>query len=280
MKSNEPKISFSDKNFTWQDGKNWFNQGIIFFKLVKNMWYVSCLVMGVLFLLLASVALPLVAVLVIFASPMVTAFIMNCCQAVRLGQPLQINMLWQDVFKQLNYFLLLGLFSALLSMVMQQVHVLLLSAYELPLEMTEEMAMNMSGAEALLRVLFNLITNLPVALALAFSPALILFKRAHPVNAIKFSVLAVLRSWKAFIALVLLIVLVFFGVLILASIVGSVVLMVMGSAGQLVANVLVLFFVFTVTGIGLCSQYQAFTELFADDEQEPESEDTEVYAEI
>lgn len=280
MKQSEPNISFSPKSFTWQDGKNWFNQGIVLFKLVKNMWYVSCLVLGVLFLLLASVALPLVAVLVIFASPMVTAFIMNCCQAVRLGRPLQITMLWQDVFKQLNYFLLLGLISALLSLVMQQVHVFLLSAYGLPVELTEEMAMSMTGKEALLRVFFNLLTNLPVALALAFSPALILFKQAHPVNSIKFSVLAVLRSWKAFIAMVLLIVLVFFGALILASFIGSVVMMVMGNAGQMMANVLVLFFAFTVTGIGLCSQYQAFTELFADDEEEPESKDTEIFAEI
>ncbi len=280
MKPASNGISFTSKSFSWKDGKHWFNEGIELFKHVKNHWYLSCLLMGVLLLLTATVSATLVMILVVFLSPVVTAFMMNCCHHVRSSKPLTFSVLWQAVFRELNYFLLLGLVSALLTLVMQQIHLQLMVAYNLPLELTEEMMQNMSGREALLRVLFNLLTNIPVALALAFSPALILFKKTHPFHAIQYSIKGFLKSWKAFVSMVMLIVLVFFGAMILASFFASVFMAVLGTASEFMINVLVLFFAFTITGIGLCCQYQAYTELFDQDNEEDEENGTEVYAEI
>lgn len=280
MQTAPKNISIASKTFSWKDGINWFTQGIELFKQVKNIWYVNCLLLAILLGLVAGASATLAMLVMIFVSPMLTAFMMHCCAQARKNQGLSLASGWQAVFSELNYFMLLGLISSVLMLVMQQIYLQLMALSNLPVELTQEMAQQMSVREALLRVLFNLMTNLPVAMALAFSPALLLFKRAHPWQAIKSSVAAVLHSWKAFLLMVLLIVLVLFGALVLASVVTSMFMTVLGTASQFIINLLVLFFAFTITGIGLCCQYQAYTELFDQNSEESEDNGTEIYTEI
>ncbi len=280
MNQTPPHIQFTAKTFSWKDGRHWFDVGVELFKQVKNHWYLACLLMAVLLMLVASVSLQLVAVLVVFVSPLMTAFLMAACQRTQTKQVVTFGLLWQMVLRQLNALLMLGLLSAVLGVIFHYIHLQLLAWFELPAELTEEMVKNMSGKESLLRAWLNLMTNLPIALALAFSPALILFKESAVVTAVKFSVAGVLRSWRAFVALMLLFLLVFFAVVLLASLVIAVLVAVLGPAQQLVVNLVIMFFVVTAAGIGLCAQYQAYTEIFITDTDQNEANGTEIYAEI
>ena len=275
--SNHPQLA--DKTFTWRDGRHWFDEGIVLFKQVKNYWYLNCMLLAVLIALVANLSMSLVPVVVIFASPLITAFIMNACHKAANNQVLNFASLWQNIVRHINAFMLLGVISALLSVIFQYLHIQLLQLFNLPIEISEEMVANMTGGEAMLRAVLNIATNLPIALALAFSPALILFKQTKPIEAVKSSVLGVIKSWKAFLTMMLLFMLLFFGVVILASLVVAIVMAVIGPGNQLLINIIVLFFAVTAAGIGLCAQYQAYMEVFQQDNKVDEN-DSEFYAEI
>lgn len=275
--NNQPQLS--DKIFTWRDGKHWFDVAINLFKQVKNYWYLSCLLLAVLIALISNLAAGLVPVVVIFASPIMTAFVMNACHQAVNKQMLSFASLWQSIINNLSAFMLLGVISAIFSVIAHYLHLQLLQIFNLPAELTEQMVSSMTGREAILRGLLSLLTNLPIALALAFSPALILFKKTQPLAAVKHSMLGVIKSWKAFMTLTLLFMLVFFGVVLLASFVVAVVVTVMGPGSQILINLIVLFFAITVAGMGLCAQFQAYTEVFQQD-TDVDAVKTEVYAEI
>ena len=79
--------------------------------------------------------------------------------------------------------------------------------------------------------------------------------------------------------LTLLFMLVFFGVVLMASFVVAIVMAVMGPGSQILINLIVLFFAITVAGIGLCAQFQAYTEVFQQD-ADIDTVETEIYTEI
>jgi len=282
MSDNTPQ--FSDKIFAWRDGRHWFDVGIVLFKQVKNYWYLSCLMLALVISLVSYVAMGLVPVVVIFASPLTTAFIMNACNKATHNQVLGFASLWQNIINNLNAFLLLGTLSAVFSVISYYVHIQLLHWFNMPVELTQEIAKTMTGREAMLRAVLNIVTNLPIALALAFSPALILFKKTKPIDAVKSSVLGVIKSWKAFLTLMLLFMLVFFGIILLASFMVAIIMTVMGPSSQMLVNVIIVFFAVTAAGIGLCAQYQAYSEVYQHDQEGDDTEGdengTEIYAEI
>ena len=272
--------SFSAKTFTWKDGKLWFDSGVTLFKQVKNYWYLLCMMLAVVMMLSANISLAFVGLLMVFVSPLITAFIMNLCHNIKQQAMFTFSSLWTEILSQINLLLLLGVYAILLSLLFQQAHLQLLAVFQLPVELTETMLKNISGKESLLRALLNLVTNLPVAFAMAFAPALILFNHLQPHTAIKFSVLGVLKAWKAFAALALLFTLMFFGVVMLATLIISIIMAVFGPASQVMINVIILFFAITIAGIGLCAQYQAFVEIFNINNEPPANHGTEIYTEI
>ncbi len=270
---------FSEKEFSWRDGKHWFDAGILYFKVVKTFWYLNCLLLGVGAALLANVSATLTSLVMVFASPLVTAFMMKACANVANMNTVSFSVLWQLILRNLNPLMVLGLITAILSVISQYMHIQLLGAFSLSVEITEEMMKNMTGKEVILRGVLNIMTNLPIALALVFSPALILFKLYQPIKAIQHSFLGFIKSWKAFLTLMLLFLLLFFAVVLLASFVISLIETVMGAGSQMLVNGVVLFFIVTVAGIGLCAQYQAYTEVFQQDEVVNER-GSEIYTEI
>lgn len=279
------KPLFNAKDFTWRDGKDWFDAGVLLFKQVKNHWYMACLLLVLLLALMSNVSQDLVAILVVFSSPLITAYMMNCCQLAKKQQALSWTGLWQPVFSKLNHFLILGAVTAILSLLFNYIHTQVLVAFDLPVILTEEMVKNLSGKESIFRALLNLMTNIPIALALAFSPALILFNNTLPVSAIKYSALGVIRSWKAFVSLVLLFLLLFFGIVLFASLMMAILQAVLGSVSQFLMTFVVLFFVITAGGIGLGAQYQAYTEIYVNTDDTGDGTDkddhgTEIYTEI
>jgi len=272
---------FSDKNFSWQDGRHWFDAGIVLFKQVKNYWYLTCLLLGVLMALVSNIALGMVTVLVVFTSPLITAFIMNACFKVKNNQELSFAVLWQDIAVHLNGLMVLGVLSAVFSVIAHTINTQLLHWFGLPIELTPEMLGHITGGDVLLRAMLSMLTNIPIALALAFSPVLVLLKLISPLTAVKYSVLGVLKSWKAFVSLVLLFLLAVFAVIVLVSLLVGIIMAVMGPSSQILINMMALFVGLTVAGIGLCAQYQAYTEIFYNNpESNEDDDDTEVYAEI
>jgi hypothetical protein len=279
MNQNNSALVYNTKTFSWRDGKRWFDGGVELFKHAKNYWYLLCLLVGLLMLLVGQLSDVLMTVVVMFVSPLVTAFVMKLCHLIAAKQTVIVSQIWQLIMSHLSAFLILGALSALLSLLFQQVHIQLLVLAGLPLELTEEMVKQMSGKEVLVRALINIATNLPVALALSFSPALILFNQTAPLTAMKQSVFGVLRAWKSFVVLVLLFMLMFFGVMVLASVIMAVLSTVLGANSHGLIQLIILFFAITVAGIGLCAQYLAFIDIFQIKSAE-ENQATEVYTEI
>ncbi len=278
MMNQEP--IYTNKIFTWKDGKSWFDSGVNLFKKIKNLWYMLCFFLAIILMVSSEVSTTFVGFIMVFVSPIVTAFVMKACQLTAYNEPFKFSVVWSAVLNQLNGLLLLGVYAVLLSVFFQQAHIQLLTLFQLPLEVTEAMMKTMTGKELFVRALLNLATNLPVALAMAFAPPLIMFFETPPHIGIKHSVLGVIRAWKAFITLALLFMLMFFGLVVLATLVVSIITVVMGPASQVLTNVILLFFVVTIAGVGLCAQYQAFIEIFDIKENPVEDHGTEIYTEI
>lgn len=272
--------TFSDKVFTWKDGKLWFDSGIKLFKQIKNYWYLLCFVLALVMMLSANISITLAGILTVFISPLITAFVMSLCQSINDKTVFTFSSIGSSLLMQLNSFLLLGVYAVLISLLFQQVHIQLLVMFQLPAELTESMMENMSGKESVLRAILNLVTNLPVALAMAFAPALLLFNHSPPHTAIKYSVIGVLKTWKPFVALALLFILMFFAAVMLAVLLISIIMAVLGPASQVMINVIVLLFVVTIAGIGLCAQYQAFIEVFNIQKDDSNIDAAEIYTEI
>ncbi|WP_223789080.1 BPSS1780 family membrane protein [Marinicella meishanensis] len=281
MSDNIPQ--FNPQPFTWKHGKGWFDAGIQIFLRVKKQWFVACILVGLLMVLVGGINPQLMSVAMVFVAPVLTAYMMNCCRlAGQTANPTSTG--WQAVGAQLAPLLVLGVLSGLLSVLFSYVHDQILLAYGLPVVLTEELVKNMSGRESLFRALLSLLTQLPVVVALAFAPALILFHQTLPFKAMQYSAVAVLRTWKAFMALTLLFMLLFFAILMVASLLFSLMMTLAGGIHAMMINVVVLFLLVTAGGMGLGAQYQAYTEVFVteDEPDKPNGNDdgTEVYAEI
>jgi hypothetical protein len=206
---------------------------------------------------------------------------MGLCHQLSEQQSLSAAQAWAAVTRTMNNLFLLGVLAALLSVLFQLVHNQLIALLGLPLEVTEEMVQQMTGKEAMTRVLVAMLTNLPVALALAFSPVLVLLQGQLPWAAMRQSVAAVLTAWRAFLALTVMFILLTFGIIVLASLMISMLLMVMGGASALVINLIIMFGMITLLGVGLCAQYHAYLELFNGSGTPGEASDgTEIYTEI
>lgn len=274
MHNNTPK--FSPQRFTWKHGKGWFDAGIKLFKVVKNQWYLACIALGLMLMLIGGNNPQLMSVVMVFVAPVLTAYMMNCCRLA--GQVDQLSVAaWPAVGQKLMPLLVLGVCSGLLSVLLNYVHDQVLLAYHLPVVLTEEMVKDMSGRESLFRALLSLVTQIPVVMVMAFAPALILFQDTWPLKAMQCSARAVLRTWQAFVALTVLFMLLFFAIMMAASL-----LTLTGGIPVMLIYVVVLFLLVSAGGMGLGAQYQAYTEIFLDDQESPKGPDdgTEVYAEI
>ncbi len=271
---------FSNKIINWRQGKQWFDQGVHNFKTLKNYWYIVCLVFALLLMLVTQLAPSALPLLVVFLSPIMTAFMMGLCQQLAAKQPNNTGATLNAIQVKLGDFLVLGIISALLSLLFQQLHLQLLNILGLPVELTEAMIQNMTGKEAFVRAVLNLLANLPVAMALAFSPALMLFKNLKPFAAVKLSFIGVLKGWKGFFVLMLLFMLVLMAVVVLASLVLTIVMAFMGTASGTLVNVIAFFFVLTVAGIGICAQYQAYRDIYQTETLDEGTDGTEIYTEI
>lgn len=277
---NLPTQPFSNKLISWRHGKQWFDQGIMDFKALKSYWYFACLLLGLLMMLVGQFAPKLLPIVMVFISPLFTAFMMNLCRAKHDGKALDIPDILSKLQYKINGFLLLGVISAVLSLLFEQIHLQIQLMLGLSGELTQEMVENMTGKEAFVRSILNLLTNLPVAMALAFSPALICFNNSKPIRAIIDSFLGVVRGWKGFVVMVLMFILMFMAVVVFASLILTMITALTGAVSGFVVNLIIFFFVLTAAGIGISAQYQAFCDIYHQDSPSEENDGTEIYTEI
>lgn len=281
MSVNPQEPPLKQSGFNWKNGRQWFEQGVMTFKAIKFHWYLACLGLMMLAAFLMQLAPLVVSLVMIILSPVLTAFIMSLCQQLNARQQPAAGQAWAAVIAVINHLLVLGVLAAVLSVLFQLIHNQLLALLGLPLEVTEEMVQEMTGKEALVRVLVAMLTNLPVALALAFSPVLVLLHQLLPWAAMRLSVQAVLSAWRAFLALTVMFVLLTFAIIVLASLMISVLMVVTGGASALIINLIILFGMITLLGVGLCAQFHAYLALFNPADDSGENPDgTEIYTEI
>ena len=267
------------KSATWKQGKHWFDDGLKLFNEIKNHWFLLCFTLAALLFLLSHISLNLVSFLMLFVSPVFTALVLMICQQFRKSQPISVASAAQQVMTQLNSLLALGVITVLLGLLLQQMNLQILYLMGLPVEVTKSMLENMSNQEVFTRSIVNFLSNLPLALALAFSPALIVFNRHRPLQAVWLSVKATIKAWKAFVVLSLLFILTVFGVLLLSSLVFAVLTTVIGAASQFILSLMVLILIAVIAGLGLCAQYMAYLDIFMP-ENEEENNDTQTTIEL
>ncbi|MFC3193767.1 BPSS1780 family membrane protein [Marinicella sediminis] len=271
-------LSINQQTFNWKNGRQWFDQGVMTFKKIKSYWYLACLLLLVMATLVMQFLPVLVFVVMLVFSPLLTAFIMALCQQSKNQQGVNLAAARADVLKVFNQLVVLGVLTALLSVLFQLIHNQLLLLLGLPVEVTEQMVQTMPGKEAFVRVMVALLTNLPVALAMAFAPVLVLYHAQLPWKAMQWSVAGVLSAWRAFLALTVMFILMTFAVIVLASLMISLLMMVMGTASAMVVNLVIMFAMVTLLGVGLCAQYHAYLDIYIAT-NEP-TDGTEIYTEI
>ncbi|MCB1582754.1 MAG: BPSS1780 family membrane protein [Marinicella sp.] len=258
----------SHKPITWKHGKQWLEHGLITFKAVKMFWYFICFVLAILMSSVELLAPSLVPLLVVFTSPFVAALMMAFCQKQQQGSNINPAEIGQMIYSNSSSLMILGLLGVVLSLFFQYLHDQLLIFWGLPTELTQTIIKNMAAKEALIRTILNIFTNLPLAVAFTFSPALILFNQIQPFTAIQSSFSGVMYSWKAFVVLMLLFILVFMVILLFAGFVISTMMMVFGAASNVFIEIMVFFFILTFAGIAMSAQYHAYIDIYGINQQD------------
>ena len=247
---------------SWSDGKQWFDAGLALFRKHQIAWYGLALVL--LFVISLSGSVPALGlVMMAFVSPLITAMwfaFLNIGGRTPTQRPRLFDA-WTGIKPHLTALLLLGAVLLGLTLLTQWLNDILLGTLGLaPLD--PENMQTITGAELFQRTVLNVAVNLPLVLVMTFSPALLLGVIDNVWSAMHLSALAVLKSWRAFIVVVLMLFLMVFAILLLASLVFSVLVGLFGGAGQALANVLVLMLVVLVMGVGMTVQFVAYHHLF------------------
>ena len=173
-----------------------------------------------------------------------------------------------------NLLLLLGVLAVILNYAMHAVQLMLLESFQLP-PLTEETAAQINLSEALLRLFINLATGLPVAILMAFSPALVMFNQDTPIQAMIRSVKTVMFAWQAILSLTLWLMLLAMAA---AFIVSLLVGLLAGAFGIGVVNVFMLLFMGVMMGVVFSANYVSYDALYPlNDDKGDDNDDANNY---
>lgn len=250
----------------WSTGKQWLNQGIRLFQQMQKHWYATLLLVGISVMFLSILSTQVALMVLMLTMPLMTAWFYLLCRGVQRN-PQQLHLfgqLWSEcgslLLTRFNHLLLLGVLAVILNYAMHFVQLMLLETLQLP-PLTQEAAAEISLSEALSRMLVNLITGLPVALLMAFSPALVMFNEENPIQAMIGSVKTVLFAWQAILSLTL-------WLMLLAMAAAFIISLVMGllatAFGLGVVNILMLIFMGVMLGVVFSANYVTYDALYPD----------------
>lgn len=255
----EPKQALN-----WSLGKQWLNQGIQCFQRMQKHWYATLLLLGLAVLLLSLLSVQFALMTLMLAMPLMTTWYYLLCRQVQRNsnQTPMTGQLWSQCWSLLltrfNVLLLLGVLAVILNYLMHALQLMLLDALQLA-PLTPETANNIPLSEALTRLSVNILTGLPVALLMAFSPALVMFNSDTPVQAMVRSVKTVFFAWQPILSLTL-------WLMLLAMAAAFIVSLVMGllasAFGLGVVNVIMLMFMGVMMGVVFSANYVAYDALY------------------
>jgi len=252
------------KPISWSTGKQWLNQGIKLFQQMQKHWYATLLLVGIAVILVSMLSAQVALMALMLAMPLITAwFYLLCRQVQKNPQQLHISgQLWSHcrsvLMARFNVLLLLGVLAVVLNYAMHAVQLTLLDALQLP-TLTQETTAEISLSEALSRLLVNIMTGLPVALLMAFSPALVMFNGDSPIQAMIRSVKTVFFAWQAILSLTLWLMLLAMAAAFIVSLVMS---LLVNAFGLGVVNILMLLFMGIMMGVVFSANYVAYDALY------------------
>lgn len=249
---------------TWSTGKQWLMQSIKLFQQMQKHWYATLLILGLAVMMLSMMSVQVALMFLMLVMPVITAWYYLLCRRIQTNpQQTQVpGQLWLHcrnlLLTRLNALLILGVLAVALNYAMHAVQLMLLEAMQLPV-LTQETAAEITFSEALLRLLVSVLSGLPVALLMAFSPALVIFNDDSPIQAMIRSVKTVFFAWQAILSLTLwLMMLSMAAAFILSLVVG----LLAGAFGMGIANVLILLFMGVMMGVVFSANYVTYDALY------------------
>ncbi len=272
----------------WSLGKRWLLQSIALFQVMQKQWYSTIMVVGFTVLFLSMVSGEFALLLLMLCMPMVTAWFYIHCRHRQFyfneGQwlprhpPLAWSLVWQQLKTRFNDLLVLGLIAVVINYAMYFVQLGLMNLWQLA-PLTQELVQQMTIQEAFLRMFINLLTGLPLALLMAFSPALIMFNNNNPFNAMILSVKTVLTAWKPLLSLTIWM---FLLMLAASFIVGVINTLLTAFFGGGAGSVIMLLFIFIMMGFVFSVNFVSYDALFPNDSEPGTTADDNqtVYTEI
>ena len=277
------------QTLSWSLGKQWLSQGIQLFQKMQKHWYATLLLVIITVMLISILSTQVAMMALMLAMPLMTAWYYLLCRQVQ-SNPQQGQMssqLWSRcgslLLKRFNVLLLLGVLAVILNYAMHALQLMLLESLQLP-PLTQETAAEVSLSEALTRLTVNVMTGLPVALLMAFSPALVVFNEDTPVQAMIRSVKTVIFAWRPILSLTLWLMLLAMAAAFIVSLVMG---LLAGVFGMGVVNVVMLLFMGVMMGVVFSANYVTYDALYPvkhdnnNDSNDPDSEQQEsIYKEI
>lgn len=272
----------------WSLGKRWLLQSIGLFQVMQKQWYATVMLVGFSVLLLSMISPQFALMLLMLCMPLITAWFYIHCRHRQFhfsqGQWLTRHpalawpLAWQQLKIRFNALLSLGLVAVVINYGMYYVQEGLMNLWQIA-PLTQELAQQLTLQEAFLRMFINVLTGLPLALLMAFSPALIMFNNNTPFKAMILSVKTVLMAWKPLLSLFIWVFILLMAVSFIVGIVNALLAAVFGVG---VTGVIMLLFLMVMMGFVFSTNYISYIELFPDEaDNEPTDAETQpTYIEI
>ncbi|MCX7545449.1 hypothetical protein [Marinicella gelatinilytica] len=254
----EPK-----QTLNWPLGKQWLGQGIKLFQQMQKHWYATLLLVGIAIMVLSMASAQVAMMALMLAMPLMTAWFYLLCRTQQNNNNYQSmtqlwSSCWQLLITRFNVLLLLGVLAVMLNYLMHAVQLGLLNALQLP-PLTPDMAEEILLSEAFLRLLVNILTGLPVALLMAFSPALVMFNGDTPFQAMIRSVKTVLFAWQPILSLTLWLMLLAMAAAFMLSLLMG---LLAGAFGMGIVNIMMLLFMSVMMGVVFSANYVTYDALY------------------
>ncbi len=189
---------------------NWLSAGFATFKAAPGVWIGMALIHFVIAIVFGIIPLGTIASYILM--PVFTAGFMLACQAQFEGKPIGVDMMFAGFKEKFGALALLGLFWFIGVILIAVVIGIVVAITIGGAVVTSALSGGNVGAAIFglgfgtlfLLFIVAMIAFIPVAMAISFAPALVIFHNVEPFEALKLSLKASLKNWGAFFLYVIL----------------------------------------------------------------------------
>ncbi|HNL21057.1 MAG TPA: BPSS1780 family membrane protein [Rhodocyclaceae bacterium] len=179
-----------------REGMNWLSQGWDLFRQAPGMWILITLVFVVIFLILGSI--PLLGIVLNLVIPVFTGGFMLGCKALEEGEELRFGHLFAGFSNQAGSLIMVGLIYLVGLVAVALVVMVIAGAIGFGSGVLLGKTSMTAGLLPLVVGLLVAVLVLPLAMAVCYAPALVLFHRQGPFDALKSSFSACLKNFMPF----------------------------------------------------------------------------------